>query len=306
MEFDSEGDTLALIQEQSSIVTIINVYTKKPMKIEIEKNNNDKPTCIRWGKNHTNLAIGTDRGLIYFFNKTNGRITPITMNHSKAVATADWNDEGNLVSGDENKTISVTNRAGEPILQNAAIKADPKMIKWARQKTNDNKNAYTTISTVLLNKTILIYDIKRKANPIELALDSDYGNIVTYQWFGDGYIAIGFTKGYISIISTHMTEIKSEVHSFQPFKSGLDDLCVCEEVNRLAIAGENTIRIFDTNTWNEIIDEKIEISSQSGRISKIRWSSSGQIIVASTYHGSLFAFNVVVNDTFATNSKISK
>ena len=71
-----------------------------------------------------------------------------------------------------------------------------------------------------------------------------YGNITTYQWFGDGYIAIGFSKGFISIVSTHMKEIKNEVHSMQLFKNGLDDLSVCEEVNRIAVAGENCVKIF--------------------------------------------------------------
>jgi WD repeat-containing protein 19 len=178
------------------------------------------------------------------------------------------------------------------------------MIKWARQKTSDNKGTFTTISTVLLNKTILIYDIKKKTNPIELALDSDYGNIVTYQWFGDGYIAIGFTKGYVSIISTHMTEIKNEVNSIQPFRSGLDDLSVCEEVSRLAVAGENCVKFFDTNTWVEIAEEKIEISVQSGRIAKIQWSSTGQILIVSTLMGSIFAFNVVVKDSFAISKNL--
>ena len=51
----------------------------------------------------------------------------------------------------------------------------------------------------------------QKKKPIELAMDKEYGNIVTYEWFGDGYIAIGFTKGYISIVSSHMDEVKNEV-----------------------------------------------------------------------------------------------
>jgi WD repeat-containing protein 19 len=303
MEFDFEGDTIALIQDYCSVVTIINIYTKKILEVDIDKSNKDKPTCIRWGKNHPILGIGTLIGLIYYYNKKSDKIYPLSFNHNKSVTTADWNDEGNLATGDENSSLSVTNKQGEPILQNATLKSDPKMVKWARQKTNENKNSYTTISTVLNNKTILIYDIKKKLNPIELALDSDYGNIVTYQWFGDGYIAIGFSKGYISIISTHMNEIKNEVHSMQPFKTGLDDLNVCEEVNRIAIAGENSVKIFDTNLWSEIVEEKIEISNQAGRISKIQWSSTGHILIISTYLGSIFAFNVIVNDVYAVHSK---
>jgi len=71
--------------------------------------------------------------------------------------------------------IAVTNRVGDPILQGVSLKAEPKVLRWARQKTNDSRTNYTTISTILNNKTILIYDIKKKNNPIELALDQEYG-----------------------------------------------------------------------------------------------------------------------------------
>ena len=100
-----------------------------------------------------------------------------------------------------------------------------------------------------------------------------------------------------------MNEIKNEVHSMQPFKTGLDDLNVCEEVNRIAIAGENSVKIFDTNLWSEMVEEKIEISNQAGRISKIQWSSTGHILIISTFLGSIFAFNVIVNDVYAVHSK---
>ena len=299
LEFDSEGDTIAAYQEKCSIVTVINIFSKKTLDLEIDKNNKDYPTCIRWSKNHPILAICTNKGLIYFYNKKTDKIVPLSMSHSKSIISADWNEEGNLVTGDENKTLSVTTKKGEALLQNAQMKAEPRFLKWARQKTNEARRTESTISTIQNNKTLLIYDFKKKNNPIELALDSEYGNIITYQWFGDGYIAVGFSKGYLSIISTHMTEIKNEVFSTQLFKNGFDDLNVCEEVNRIAVAGENCVRIFDKNTYKEIVEERIEISNQAGRISKIQWSDSGQILLVSTYLGSIFAFNVIISETFS-------
>jgi hypothetical protein len=101
-----------------------------------------------------------------------------------------------------------------------------------------------------------------------------------------------------------MTEIKNEVHSMQPYKNALDDLSVCDEVNRLAVAGENCVKIFDTTNWKEILDEKIEIVASAGRIAKISWSSSGQILIVTTLLGSIFAFNVIVNDSFAVSGNL--
>ena len=69
LEFDCEGDTLGVFQDNCSIVTVINIFTKKTLDLEIDKNNKDRPTCLRWGKNNPILAIGTYKGLIYFYNK---------------------------------------------------------------------------------------------------------------------------------------------------------------------------------------------------------------------------------------------
>lgn len=42
-----------------------------------------------------------------------------------------------------------------------------------------------------------------------------------------------------------MEEVKNEINSKQLFKNDLNDISVCDEVNRIAIAGENTIKILD-------------------------------------------------------------
>ena len=50
LEFDSEGDTLAAFQDKCSLVTVINIFSKKTLDLEIDKNNKDYPSCIRWAK----------------------------------------------------------------------------------------------------------------------------------------------------------------------------------------------------------------------------------------------------------------
>lgn len=56
-------------------------------------------------------------------------------------------------------------------------------------------------------KTLFLFNLNDPDNPIELAFQPRYGDIVTYKWFGDGYIMIGFSSGYLVVISTHLKEI---------------------------------------------------------------------------------------------------
>ena len=72
---------------------------------------------------------------------------------------------------------------------------------------------------------------------------------MVWKWL---YFQIGFSKGYISIVSSHMSEVKQEINSKQLFKKDLNELSVSDEVNRIAVAGENLIMILDKNSLDEI------------------------------------------------------
>ena len=39
-----------------------------------------------------------------------------------------------------------------------------------------------------------------------------------YKWFGDGYIMLGFSTGFLNAVSTHMKEIGEEMFNQQLFK----------------------------------------------------------------------------------------
>jgi hypothetical protein len=42
-------------------------------------------------------------------------------------------------------------------------------------------------------------------------LQDKYGMILTHRWFGDGYLVVGFTSGWVVVISTHNKEMSEEV-----------------------------------------------------------------------------------------------
>ena len=51
-----------------------------------------------------------------------------------------------------------------------------------------------------------------------------------------------------------MDEVKNEIISKQLFKNDLNDISVCDKVNRIAVAGENRIKIIDKKSFEEIIN----------------------------------------------------
>ena len=52
-----------------------------------------------------------------------------------------------------------------------------------------------------------MFELASGKRPLELVFEQKYGKIINYSLFGDGYIVVGFTEGYVAHISTHMTEL---------------------------------------------------------------------------------------------------
>lgn len=75
-------------------------------------------------------------------------------------------------------------------------------------------------------RTLYLYNLLNPENPIELAFQQRYGSIVSYKWYGDGYILIGFSGGFIISISTHLKEVGEELFQVKNHKENLTDVAV--------------------------------------------------------------------------------
>lgn len=88
-------------------------------------------------------------------------------------------------------------------------------------------------------RTLYLFNLLDPENPIELAFQHQYGTIVTYKWFGDGYILIGFSAGYFIAISTHIREVGQELFQVRNHKNSLTDITLCESIGKAASCGDN-------------------------------------------------------------------
>lgn len=57
--------------------------------------------------------------------------------------------------------------------------------------------------------------------------------------FGDGYILIGFSEGYLISISTHVKEIGNEIFQSKNHREKLTDIAVSRAIGRVASSGDN-------------------------------------------------------------------
>jgi len=90
------------------------------------------------------------------------------------------------------------------------------------------------------NKTLLLIDLQDTDNPFELGFNLKYGSIITYDWYGDGYILIGFSEGYLISISTHPKEVGKELFQVQNHKEMLSDVGLSKIAGKVATCGEYT------------------------------------------------------------------
>ena len=59
-----------------------------------------------------------------------------------------------------------------------------------------------------------MFELGSKKTPLELVFEQKYGKIIDYSLFGDGYIVVAFTEGYVAHISTHLKELSKFESTF--------------------------------------------------------------------------------------------
>ena len=184
----------------------------------------------------------------------------------------------------------MSNYNSDTVGESITVKSEPRNIRWVRQKTDDRDSPQRTITAVLSQKSILMLETNSNKPPLELMFEPKYGKIVDYSLFGDGYILVGFTEGYVAHISTHLKELRDEVSSEKIFQTTLDALCTNDHLHKVAVAGEGMVKIYNLSTWKELKAERIELPKNAGKVTKIAWASNGQFLIISTTGGLLLGY----------------
>jgi WD repeat-containing protein 19 len=145
MDWDMDGETLAVLQRGESAVTVWNVTTKNYTVLDVSNNTGDLATFIRWSKTHAVLAIGSEKGALTFYNKQTQRKIPTVGKHSRTVNTGDWNEQGYLITGAEDRILTVSTHNGDTHLQPVRVSAEPFLLKWPKARADEESDMVTMV-----------------------------------------------------------------------------------------------------------------------------------------------------------------
>ncbi|GLE09605.1 hypothetical protein PINS_up021333 [Pythium insidiosum] len=228
LEWSQNGEILAIVQANSSSLVLWD--PKKQREHQLVDLPCKDVTFMKWSKAPGSqlLALGTNRGQVYIYDHSTGEKTQAVSKHKRRILCGDWNMENKFAFGSEDRQITIALANGRTFDQ-VKIKSSPQSITFGG-KTEDK----------------------------DAILSARYGNIVAYQWFGNGYIIAGFSSGYVVIISTHLNEIGQEQYCAKFHEHSLREIAYNDENGTVATCGDNCIKVVRMSDWKEIAVEYLE------------------------------------------------
>ncbi|NWU43545.1 WDR19 protein, partial [Hylia prasina] len=287
MDWDKDGDTLAIITDKTSTIFLWDAITNKTS--QVDSGMRDTLSFLLWSRVGTLLAVGTTKGNLLIYNRQTSRKISVLGKHTKRITCGCWSIENLLALGGEDKMITISNQEGDTIRQ-TSVNSDPSDMQFSVMKTDERVSTReSTVSVVVGKRTLFLFNLNDPDNPIDLKFQQPYGSIVSYKWYGDGYIMIGFSQGYFVVISTHIREIGQEVFQAHNHKDNLSSIAISQSLNKAASCGDNCIKIHDLTDMKEMY-AIINLDDENKGVDQMAWTDDGQLLAVSTRRGSLHVF----------------
>jgi WD repeat-containing protein 19 len=293
MEWDYEGAVLAILQAESSVLTLYEVHTKRVEQLDVKLKD---VSYITWSSSTPHLAIGTAKGNLLIYNRKTMRKYPVIGKHSKKIVCGSWSaSEGTrLALGSDDRELTISSSEGDLLFQ-STVSAEPREMLFGPSGQQMSVN---------LGKSLLLFDIVQKGQPFELLFQAKYGTIVAHTWFGDGYIALGFSEGYFAVVSTHRKEMASEVFGCKVSDS-IAGLRFSHSLQRAALLCEDGVRfvdVSDSTSYGVMESEFISIPRiKYGLLQTSSWSSDGQLLAVGTADGHMLLYLTSIPLVVASN-----
>ncbi|XP_060772640.1 WD repeat-containing protein 19 isoform X2 [Neoarius graeffei] len=224
LDWDKDGDTLAVIAEKSTSIHLWDANVNKSSQMDCGMRAVDQLSFLLWSKTGPLLAVGTSKGNLLIYNQQTSRKIPVLGKHTKRITCGCWSSQNLLALGSEDHNITVSNHEGDTIRQ-TSVRADPADIQFSVMKTDERSSpGESTVSVAVGKATLFLFNLNDPDNPIELAFQERYGNIVSYR-----------------CVKIHdLTDLK-EMDAIIPLyeeTKGLDQICWTDDGQLLAVSSQ--------------------------------------------------------------------
>ena len=293
LAWDKDGEYLAILQDGSGVISLWSLSSRRVIPLETGLRD---PTFLSWSKSGPQLAVGTAKGNLLIYNKAKKQKIPIVGKHAKRISCGSWSSVGNrLVLGSEDRTLTISNESGDTLIH-TELKHAPLETHFTSSKGNSRGRSEEddTVSANLGARSLLLFHTED--DPMELTFaagsngDCKYGDLVSHQWLDNEKVVIGFSDGWLIVVSTNPKELGDEKHSTRIHKN-LVSFSYNKALKKVASAGSDGVRILDAKDFVEIRGDYIPPEDlEDGRIIDTTWSPDGQILTIGTASGNVYNF----------------
>nr|CDJ83137.1 CRE-DYF-2 protein [Haemonchus contortus] len=297
MAWDKEGDLLGIIVDASALAILWNINTRNAEQLD---------------------------------TATGAKKIPVLGKHQRKITGVAMTKQDEILCCSDDNTITVSSADGETI-RTMAVSGEPNDLQVGEVK-RPGGNVDVILSAVLGKKTLYLATLSEKPteklttdteneNSMNLQFQEKYGTIVAHVWFNDGYMIVGFEKGFVVCISAHPSEMgqagylcswkafgtfymlnmdhyaapsfKStrhvqEIFSVAEYKTYLAAVAVSPSFGKILTVGDNQIKVREMRELNDIF-VIMEVDTEKD-LSQVECSLDGQLVAVASRGGGVSVY----------------
>jgi len=113
LEWDFEGECLAVLQEGVGSVPLWNLSSRSVTNLET---NLQDPSFLKWSSTGPQLAIGTLKGNLIIYNKRSRKKIPILGKHPSKIGVGCWSPSNHLFLSSDDRSATFSDESGDTLV----------------------------------------------------------------------------------------------------------------------------------------------------------------------------------------------
>ncbi|KAL6725901.1 hypothetical protein Aduo_007922 [Ancylostoma duodenale] len=294
MSWDKEGDVLGILTDGSSQALLWNINTRNAEPLETAMGARELPLCLVWSTVSSLLVIGNNNGNLFIYNHKLSRKIPVLGKHQRKIIGVAMTKQDQILCCSDDNSITLSSSDGET-LRTLTLSSEPDELKIGEVK-RPGGNVDTVVSAVLGKKTLFLSTLTDKPkdteneadNSMNLQFQEKYGNIVAHVWYNDGYMIVGFEKGFVVCISAHPSEMGQEIFSVAEYKTYLAAVAASQAFGKILTVGDHQIKVREMRELNDIF-VIMEVDTEKD-LSQVECSQDGQLVAVAARGGGVSVY----------------